>query len=241
MRTLVLVGVLFGMVLVGANGVMAADITPTVLTDPGILYNTAGLTGYATGGDMMDGMVVTVGFAGGSTSSDIWADTGVGAGAATGTGWSLSLNGNSNTTAFSLVNSGTLDIVKLIIDARPGMTVFDIIQTPEDSPGSSGGGNIGATGIYTSYVYGPAGMSVTGTYRNRVAVGGTFYGDLYAVLDIAMVGATGGGGLASGQTLQFYSDTDNATTTITAAPEPSTLALLGMALGAMGFAYRRRQ
>lgn len=52
--------------------------------------NIPGLTGFATSGDMMDGMLVTACFSSaGCQPTLVWADTGAGAGGVTGAGWSF--------------------------------------------------------------------------------------------------------------------------------------------------------
>ena len=224
--------------LLASSSAFAVSITPTVSYSAGTTLNTSALSTFTTSGAQMAGTSVTAYFNGGTSETISWLAGAGTAGAATGTGWSLGFAGS---TTFSpswefLTSSGLIGLItRLVIDGRPGDTIFDTILDPETSPGS-------ARGTAFSSVDGPEGLAVAATYTNQVAVGGIVYGDLYTVLDISFLSPTGAvGGLGADSRLLFTADTDNTLIAgdITTIPEPGTIALLG--LGLIGLALKRRR
>jgi hypothetical protein len=194
--------------------------------DSGTTYNTTALTGFSTNGDMMDGMQVTA-YTSGGTQVLTWATTGSGSGGVTGTGWSLLQSGDTfSTDSWTLWAQAGTTISRLVIDARPGSTVFDTITDPVTSPGSARGAAFAPQSVPSSLL--------SATYRDLLGVGGTVYGDLYLQLDLQFVGFTDA-------TMKFTADTDNASIKgdIVPSPEPLTLLLLG--LGLTGIAGLRRR
>jgi len=246
--------------LTASHGAFAVAISPSVSFSPGTSYTTKdGISGLATRGYDMPGMIVTASFLNGTTESLTWVagDLAKGSGGVTSTtGWQLSLEGDSNTAAWTLFNSGLETIVGLFIDLRPASAVFDAAvrvsdANPEGTPGSSFGSNIRDSNDSNVLVWmnGPAGLAVTGTYSNELRFKDVFYGDLYLTLDMAFSRNGAPGGLARNDFLTFYSDTDSLATRGdisipesgnggTPVPTPGTLALLG--LGLAGLAMRGR-
>lgn len=220
--------------LIASSSAFATSITPTVSFSPGTTLNTSALSSFTTSGAQMAGTSVTAYFSGGASETVSWLAGTAPAGAATGTGWSLGFAGSTTFSPFWELLTTTASITRLVIDGRPGDTIFDTILDPETSPGS-------ARGTAFSSVDGPAGLAVTAAYTNQVGIGGTVYGDLFTVLDIGFSQLTGGGGLEAGSSLIFTADTDNTLIAgdITNVPEPGTMALLG--LGLVGLTYRRRK
>ena len=236
-------GLATSVLLLASQSAFAVPITATALLDSGINYNTTGIAGFATTGAMMSGMTIEVFFDDGSSDTGVWASTGSSSGGASGTGWSMSQSGTTFSNSFRLSNTSAsmLSITRLVLDGRPGDTVFDYTRSIVQTPGSADGGNItDASG--SPDVDGPAYLSVDGTYRNQVALNGTFFGDLYTVLDLTFGDVTGApSGLKAGDRVSFTSDTDNTAIQgdITPAPAPSVLALLGLGLLGMTFARRK--
>lgn len=222
-----------------AGLVSAATITSTTFDNSGSWY-VNGVEQWATTGNKMDGIRVTAYF-GTTSESVLWADnTG-----AVGTGWSLTMplpNGYNDNTWYSdawwiLSNSGgpalpPLALTSLVIDGRPGNTVFDTILNLnyrdngiENSPGSENGRSVVADYNISDT------LNVAAQYGTRVFVNGTFYDDLYQTItfDFAQ-------GLQTRQSFWFALDTDN----VNPVPEPATMLLFG--IGAMGIAaFRKRK
>ena len=197
----------------------------------GTLYNTEALTGYQTHGDDMDGMKIIATFSDATQQTLFWADTAVDAGGVTGTGWSLGVNVDTFLEdAWTLrFNSPSLTLTNLFIDAGKGDTVFDVVYGSNASQGSAFGKpfNTGYNG------------DLTATYRDRVAVGGILYGDLYRTLNLDF-GSNGFGGVmnftADADNLKFAGDIEPANPV----PEPATLLLLGTGLIGLAGSQRKK-
>ena len=222
----------FVIVAISAPAASAVTITPTVTHSAGTTYSTAALTGFMTTNNDMVGSVVTVSFLNGTRGTATWTSSG-----AFGTGWSLIESGDTFSSPWTFSNTGSLTIASFSFDGVPGNTTFDIVSSPDDSPGSASGQSI-------TSVAGPAGLTVAANYTNQLQVGGVFYGDEYTTLALTFGGT--GNGLGARQSVSFVTDTDNARATgpgggITPVPEPMSLALLGAGvLGAMTMGQRRR-
>jgi hypothetical protein len=186
--------------------------------------NIPGLTGFATSGDQMVGMGVTVCFSILGCESRVWAATGPGAGGVTGTGWSLTESGDT----FN-VNAWTIDfgpnqgqIISIALAGGP-FTLFDRTAPAPGTPGSANGRDFdtGADGV------------IHVTYIDPVAIiPDAAVGDVYHNMLIEWIDGTG-----PRQGFSFSQDADNDVRLTT--PEPTTLALLG--IGALGLALSRRR
>ena len=77
--------------------------------------------------------------------------------------------------------------------------MLDIVDTPENSPGSANGNGNGFGNADAL-----AGVTfATAAYTNRLTIGGVFYSDLYTSMTVNFTGALGGGGA-----FQFIADTN---------------------------------
>lgn len=204
-----------------ACGASSAQAAVIVATDAGTTHNVQGaLTGFATNGAQMDGMLVSVTFAAGGNESRDWEDTGATSGGVIGTGWSLAVTGDTFGATWTLTSTILDGITRLVINGIPGGTLFDTgfgLSTPGSENGNA----------FIS-VIGHSGYDITATFRNAVSLNNNFYGDLYGVLDIQFDRGFNG-------PLSWTTDTDSATadSVITpSVPEPSSIALL--VLGAAG-------
>ena len=132
---------------------------------------------------------------------------------------------------WTLTNNTGSPLTRVLIDAGPGDTVFDIYWDPyPGTPGSADGRTFEVTSDHT-------GLNIVATYRGLVALSGFDpVGDLYRYLDIQFLTA---GELKSGSELKYRSDTDNIMFAgdiepIEPIPEPGTLMLLGTGLAGLG-------
>lgn len=220
---------------------------PTYVFDATTTSNIPGLTGYATLGDMMSGMLVTANFSGGISETKSWAATGVGAGGVTGTDWSLNQSGDtfvsigvpkgSGAGTWAFTNRRTDTLLSLVLNGNPGLTIFDVDmysdQTTCDtftatgvdqvcSPGSARGSRFQSVDNISPLV----------TYSDVVSIGSNPpFGDLYHVMTVDF-GPNGIGG-----NFTFNQDTDNDSRFNV--PEPTALALFGLAFAALGVARRK--
>jgi len=167
----------------------------TLVFDPGTTNNTTALTGYQTHGDDMAGMKVTASFLDGSSETAIWAATSGAAGAATGTGWVLSESGDTYGGSWNLNNTRNSGMSKLVIDAGPGNTVFDIDWSGYGTAGSANGWTFSSS---TSF-------NIIATYKDLVALtGNNPVGDLYRFLILDFTDASG-----MNSSMSYIADTDN--------------------------------
>lgn len=247
---------------------VASAATITQVTQTGTVYSTAGLTGYSTNGNEMDGMSVTATWINSSgtifTNTQAWADL---PGSPSNDGGVRFVN-NSGNNDFTLEVSGdTFDsnnwdlefyisgassrLLSLDFDGTTGRTVFDICDgnaycqsNPYGTPGSATGRDFAGFGDFSG--------SITATYYNAVAIGNDApVGDIYAGFLLTF----GNGSYASGlgensdgrrgnPQYNFTLDTDNATTEIVqqppqGVPAPGTAAVLG--IGLLGLIASRRK
>jgi PEP-CTERM motif len=187
-----------------------------------------GLTGFTTFGDQMDGMQVTACFStAGCQTTLVWADTGAGSGGVTGTGWSLSVSGDTfaaNAWSFVFGPNNTLgQLVSLLLDGGP-YTLFDRTNPNPGTNGSASGRDFNtADGV------------IDVTYIDQVAVTPNApVGDIYHSMSIVYVNGTG-----PRSSFLFSQDADNDLRLT--APEPTSLALLGIAGLGLALARRRRR
>lgn len=194
----------------------------------GTVQTTPSIVTFQTKGSDMNGMGFSFDFVGNPSAAGLWLGGSVSAGGAT-----VSLAGDSFFSQWSLTNNSATGITKMVIDAGLGNAVFDqSFKGANGTVNSASGKTFKANDTKT-------GLQMTATYTDIVKVGASAtVGDLYRVLTIEF---TNSGGLAAGQSLNFWADTDtvqglNPQTVRTPAPPALLLALFG----AVPFFYRRR-
>lgn len=192
----------------------ASNAAVVVQFDPGTTNVTSGLSGFGTTGDLMAGMEVTAYFSDNTSETVTWADIGFPTGEAAGTGWSLAQSGDTFSFDWVLVNTSGKSIDRILIDAGVVDTLFDTFF----------GGDFGSDGSFNGWDFevtsGLGSLDIVATYRDEIQIGtDPPVGDIYRLLDIAF---NNPGGFASGSTLTFLADTDNALFAgdITPLPQP---------------------
>lgn len=191
-----------------------------------------GLTGFATTGAMMNNLSVTATFSSGSETV-LWAQTGADSGGVTGTGWSLTLSGDTFSATWNFTFTPGADLgglQSLFLDGRTSFTVFDRTEPSPGTPGS-------AQGFDWAFVSGPYSDAVV-RYDYEVNIGASpAVGDLWQTVFVDFVVGDLNINNPPMENFGFRQDTDN-DARLNQVPEPGTLALLGIALGAGGFARR---
>jgi hypothetical protein len=230
---------------VGAAAAVGPAHSALTINTGGGMSEIPGVAGFATTGAMMDGLEVTAVFSEGVNETLFWADTGLDSGGvSSASGWGLSLSGNTFSAPwqFTITNANLGQLRRLILDARSALTVFDRNYPPPDgagegTPGSANGNDFNCTAA-SAAVCDPE-NDVIALYDYQVNVTGELaVGDLWQTLDIQFFEL--GSEIRSGPrtSWSFVQDTDNDSRI--QAPEPGTVALLGLALGAAGLIRRRR-
>lgn len=200
-------------------GLVAGAQAVTVSATNGTPQTTGGLTGFQTDGNDMVGMAITATFASGSETAFWFADiaSGPSCGKAVGTAWSVAMCGDTFGGSWTLSNSRspTADgLISLLFDGKPGRTIFDRTLPNPGTPGSAQGADFASTNAFF----------LTAEYTDILGVTPNVpVGDLYTIVKVTMAGGFSGDAA-------FTMDTDNATTDIIDAPEPASLALMGLGL-----------
>lgn len=199
-----------------------------------------GLTGFETTGAMMDGLRVEVFFSNGLNEVRFWADTGPTSGGVTGSGWGLSLTGDTfdqpwNFTIDPAANLGQLN--RLNLSGLAALTVFDRTLPSFGTPGSAQGRDFECFGGSSAVCDNPNLVFAEYDFQVNIA-GNAAVGDLWQTLDIQFFDPENPGGPRV--SWSFRQDTDNDSRLTTKIPEPASLALLGLALGAAALIRRRK-
>ena len=222
-----------------ATLVAAAALAPAAaaqvvhVADPGTLHTATAVSDLARAQDM-GGMRVEVDFSDGTTRSGTW-------GPVTATSWgfgdlpffAILLGVDQDTYLTSTLWALGTDVEPGVVGFRligaPGRVVFD--RTFGGLAGSTGSGPGRDLGYFFEDEF-PS----TVTYRNLVSVDGSpAVGDLYEQVEVRLNQP-----LPEGETVSFFLDTDIARS-ITAVPEPATVALLGVGIAVLGLASVRRR
>tara|TARA_R110002049_G_scaffold50370_2_gene142990 strand:+ start:56137 stop:56829 length:693 start_codon:yes stop_codon:yes gene_type:complete len=206
--------------------------TLVVAFDPGTTNTTTALAGFATDGDMMDGMLITATFTDMSSETLAWADIAAGSGGVSGTGWSLMAAGDTfSSNAWTLANESAMAIQTIDLDGGPGDTIFDI-----DSPSPGTADSASGANFFVNSGGDP--FDIVATYSDQVAITGDApVGDLWRRLSIDFTTTP----FVPDSRLVFRADTDNTALEddLGEVPEPASLAIFA-AMGITAIARRKR-
>lgn len=219
-----------------------------VISTGGNASNIPGLTGFATTGALMDGLAVTAVFGSGFSQTLLWADTGPSSGGVFGAGWSLEVDGDTFTAPWEFTNTRTTGtivplpdpLVRLVLNGLNALTVFDRTNPSFGTPGSAQGNDfecVSPVGVCTI-------RDARVLYDFQVSVGANLpVSDLWqtVAIDFCILALPGCTPFGIPGNWSFLQDTDNDSRLVIQVPEPGSLALLGLALGAMGWLGRRRK
>lgn len=216
--------------------VAQAGLIVTTGANPGTTVNAIDLTGFSTTGSEMGGMIIEGLFVGGGTASCTWVDGAGQSGSCVASngnfGFSIGLNGDTYTSSWFLSSITGANLLQLVFNGLPGSTVFDRTEPSTGTPGSDLGRD--ALGSTSSLI-----PSANVTYINQVAtMGNAPVGDIYSTVQMYF-GPITNVGLAPGETAEWLMDTDSIGIR-GEIPEPSTFAMMGLALASLAFVRRRR-
>ncbi|NEV61751.1 hypothetical protein [Thiorhodococcus minor] len=183
----------------------------------GVTSEAAAITEFRTRGGMIAGLEVMAVFSDGESETMSWVANSGASGGVIGSGWSLIQSGDTFRSAWTLSMDGSSSdstdtpsaIAKLVLNAGPGSSVFDIQSRGTGTRGSELGGAFELEGDYE-------GLSVT--YSDRITISGRSpVGDLYNTLTLAFSEENR---FSAGQSLRFVTDMDNLITLASRSVEP---------------------
>lgn len=211
--------------------VMAAPVQSATINyfEAGLPAAIPGLTGFATTGSMMDGLVVQACFTVLGCETRNWADTGANSGGVSGTGWGLSVTGDTFGADWEFaIGANVGQLISVLLDARTALTLFDRTFTGAGTSGSANGLD------FTTALNG--GTTIDVTYLNPTGVGDDApVGDIFQQVSIVFRNESG-----PRTNWSFDQDTDNDSRFVIQVPEPATLLLLGLGTLALVRLQRRR-
>lgn len=230
----------------------SAGASVIVNTSPGTLYFTDEISTELATGYNMDGVSVKVFFSDREMITEAtWVpvDSAAQSGGAffhiddneTPIMWSLAQSGDTfkNSWTFTYNNGEFPDISKIIIDGRPGDTIFDTTFNTSYDSYQIWGTDYSYRGLNFT-VPNPPGtpFNITATYMDEVAITGRedAHGDLYRILTIDFTDNN----FSPGSTLTFKADTDLAPGGVNPVPLPSALVLFGTGIAGL-IGLRRKQ